>query len=153
MFQIPALVPELLVRDFERSQDFYLRISGFQVQYARAENKFAMLSLERSWVMIEQVEAFHAVTDAEFVEQREWRTGALEYPFGRGINLQIIVSDVGSLYENMIKKLYPVKVPLEERWYRATDCEIGVRQFLVMDPDGYLLRFQQEIGIRESAVV
>lgn len=97
-----------------------------------------------------QAEAFHAVTDAEFVEQREWRTGALEYPFGRGINLQIIVSDVESLYFGMKDKNYPIKVPLEDRWYRTIVTEIGVRQFLVMDPDGYLLRFQQEIGLRNG---
>ena len=97
-FEIPTLVPELLVRDFETSRKFYMDIAGFRTEYARPENKFAMLSLERSWIMIEQVDALQAVTDTEFVEQREWRTGALEYPFGRGINLQIVVSSVESLY-------------------------------------------------------
>lgn len=31
---------------------------------------------------------------------------------------------------------------------RSDDVEIGVRQFLVQDPDGYLLRFSEWIGDR-----
>ena len=57
---------------------------------------------------------------------RTWATGALEPPLGRGINFEVQV----------------------EKWYRAGDIEIGVRQFLVQDPDGYLVRLQQEIGER-----
>ena len=36
------------------------------------------------------------------------------------------------------------------KWYRAGDVEIGVRQFLIQDPDGYLVRLQQEIGERPA---
>ncbi len=36
----------------------------------------------------------------------------------------------------------------EQRWYAAGDRLLGVRQFVVMDPDGYLLRPQVEIGER-----
>ncbi|MFE3318274.1 hypothetical protein [Nocardia sp. NPDC059195] len=33
-------------------------------------------------------------------------------------------------------------------WYgRAVDA-VGVRQFAVQDPDGYLLRISQDLGIR-----
>ena len=39
-------------------------------------------------------------------------------------------------------------LPLEERWYRRERDEIGVRQFAIQDPDGYLLRFSQVIGAR-----
>ena len=148
-FRIPYLVPELLVKDYERSLAFYQATVGFKVEYSRAEMKFAMLSLEGAWLMIEQTEKFGSVTDKEFVEQREWRTGALEYPFGRGINLQVIVSDVKALQERLLQKEYPIKMPIEEKWYRADDIEIGVHQFLIMDPDGYLLRFQEDIGSRE----
>ncbi|MEO9168740.1 MAG: VOC family protein, partial [Aestuariivirga sp.] len=37
----------------------------------------------------------------------------------------------------------------EEKWYRAGDEEVGQRQFLVQDPDGYLLRLCQPIGRRK----
>lgn len=40
----------------------------------------------------------------------------------------------------------------ETKWYRVSDTEeAGVRQFLVTDPDGYLIRFQSSIGRREPA--
>ena len=60
---------------------------------------------------------------------RTWATGPLEPPLGRGINLEVQVED------------------LDAAWRRL---EIGVRQFLVQDPDGYLLRLQQEIGERRA---
>lgn len=37
---------------------------------------------------------------------------------------------------------------MEEVWYRAGTSETGVRQFLVQDPDGYLVRFSQGLGLR-----
>ncbi|WP_193636372.1 VOC family protein [Brachybacterium subflavum] len=36
----------------------------------------------------------------------------------------------------------------ETRWYRTGVQETGVVQFLVQDPDGYLLRFQSSLGRR-----
>ena len=38
---------------------------------------------------------------------------------------------------------------VEEKWYRVDDQEAGNRQFLVMDPDGYLLRFTEDLGVRQ----
>jgi hypothetical protein len=40
---------------------------------------------------------------------------------------------------------------LEEKWYRTGDVETGVHQFLVQDPDGYLVRFSAWIGERPSS--
>jgi hypothetical protein len=37
---------------------------------------------------------------------------------------------------------------LEERWYRRGDTRLGNHQFVVADPDGYLLRFFQDLGER-----
>ena len=45
---------------------------------------------------------------------------------------------------------WPIFVESEEKWYRAGDVEIGVRQFLIQDPDGYLVRLQQELGERPA---
>ena len=39
----------------------------------------------------------------------------------------------------------------ETTWYRIDEEETGVRQFLVQDPDGYLVRFQSYIGRRPVA--
>jgi lactoylglutathione lyase len=37
---------------------------------------------------------------------------------------------------------------IETKWYRHDDIEHGQTQFLVQDPDGYLLRFMQDLGQR-----
>lgn len=37
----------------------------------------------------------------------------------------------------------------EEKWYRLRPSEeVRVRQFLVQDPDGYLVRLQMSLGHR-----
>ena len=74
----------------------------------------------------------------------------MERPFGRGMHLQIEVQDVRALYQNFKKAEYPIFFDLEEEWYRVEDKEIGHKQFLVQDPDGYLLRFFEEIGVRPA---
>jgi hypothetical protein len=37
---------------------------------------------------------------------------------------------------------------METRWYRIGRIERGNRQFVVADPDGYLLRFFEDLGER-----
>jgi catechol 2,3-dioxygenase-like lactoylglutathione lyase family enzyme len=147
---LPPLTPEFKVRDIGESLRFYLDLLGFSLEFDRPENKFAMVNLGGAWIMLEQTEMLDAVTDKQFIEDREWITGALKYPFGRGINFQIVVNDLDSIYSKLLQNDYPIKVPLEERWYRVKDQSVGVRQFLVMDPDGYLLRLQQDLGVRPA---
>ena len=79
---------------------------------------------------------------------RTWATGTLEAPLGRGINLEIQVAPLGAAWERLTQAQWPIFVEPEEKWYRAGDVEIGVRQFLIQDPDGYLVRLQEEIGER-----
>jgi hypothetical protein len=33
----------------------------------------------------------------------------------------------------------------EKKWYRAEQSRVGVHQFLVQDPDGYLIRFSERL--------
>jgi catechol 2,3-dioxygenase-like lactoylglutathione lyase family enzyme len=129
------LVPELKVSDFERSLRFYLDLAGFEILYERPEEAFAYLSLEGAELMLDR--------DGEM-----WNTGPLEHPRGRGINLQIEVPDAAAAHERFLARGYPIMVPLEERWYRRNDVYVGQKQFLVQDPDGYLLRFGQDLGTR-----
>ena len=81
---------------------------------------------------------------------RTWATGTLEVPLGRGINLEIQVASLDAAWERLTQAQWPIFVELEEKWYRAGDVEIGVRQFLIQDPDGYLVRLQQELGERPT---
>ncbi len=129
------LVPELKVSDVARSLAFYRDLAGFAILYERPEEAFAYLSLGGAELMIER-------------DDGGWRTGPLERPYGRGINLQIEVPDVEAVHARFVARGYPVMVPMEERWYRRDDVNLGQRQFLVQDPDGYLLRFGQNLGAR-----
>ena len=81
---------------------------------------------------------------------RRFRTATLEHPYGRGINLQIEVSDVDLLHAQATKAGATIHVSLEERWYLRGDQEAGIRQFVVIDPDGYLLRFCTSLGRRPA---
>jgi catechol 2,3-dioxygenase-like lactoylglutathione lyase family enzyme len=133
-----ALVPELTCADFDRSLAFYVDVLGFRVAYDRPEDGFAFLQLGEARLMLEQ-------------ENDHWRTGPAEHPYGRGLNLQIGVKDADALRARVERSDHPLFRPLEEKWYRAGDRLIGVRQFLVQDPDGYLLRFAQAIGERPAS--
>lgn len=123
-----ALVPELTASDLGHSLDVYTRLFGFTVHYTRPG--FAYLGLGRAQLMLEQDE-----------EGAAWQTGALEYPFGRGINFQIEVPDLDALHERLVGAAYPIKVPLTTSRYLEGETEHLQREFLVLDPDGYLLRF------------
>ena len=130
-----ALVPELLVQDFERSRRFYVEVLGFRVEYAREESRFAFLSFEGSQLMIEGDGG-----------ESPWRVEPIEFPRGRGLNLSIRCSDARALAERVAGAGVPLRLGLEDRWYRCGEVTLGERHFLVQDPDGYLLRFAEELG-------
>jgi catechol 2,3-dioxygenase-like lactoylglutathione lyase family enzyme len=130
------LVPELVCSDLERSLRFYTDVLGFSVLYARPEERFAYLDRDGAQLMIEQP------TERAFV------AGELAYPYGRGINLQIEVSDVDALYARVTADGSVVYLQVEDRWYRRDRVLLGNRQFVVQDPDGYLLRFFEDLGQR-----
>lgn len=136
---MPALVPELDVSDLEKSLAFYVDILGFAVLYRREEEKFAYLEREGAHLMLEEAEG----------PGRRFRTANLQRPFGRGVNLQIRVSDVSELHQRTIAADQEVIIDLEDRWYRQSSIETGNRQFVLVDPDGYLLRFFSDLGTRE----
>jgi len=135
----PRLVPELVVSDIARSVAFYCDVLGFTVQYERPEERFAYLDREGAHLMLEQP------TGRSFV------VGELAHPYGRGVNLQIEVSEVAALYARVGAAGAPLHLPLEDRWYRRDETLLGNRQFVVQDPDGYLLRCFQDLGERPAS--
>ena len=46
---------------------------------------------------------------------------------------------------------WPLFLEPEQKWYRTGEVETGVHQFLVQDPDGYLVRFSTHIGERPAS--
>ena len=71
-------------------------------------------------------------------------------PFGRGMNLEIEVGSVAPLLDALAAAGWPLHLPPEEAWYRAGDRDLGQYQFIVADPDGYLLRFCEPLGERDA---
>jgi hypothetical protein len=130
-----ALVPELDVTDIGISLGFWCDLLGFSVAYDRPAAKFAYLEREGAQLMLCEING-------------EWLTGRLERPFGRGINFQIETADLSPLLERLAAADYPLFRNVRESWYRVGGSERGSREFLVQDPDGYLLRFSQALGLR-----
>ena len=79
-----------------------------------------------------------------------WETGSLETPLGRGINLQMSVPEVGPILAALATAGWPLYEGVTDAWYRVGAVESGEREFLVQDPDGYLLRFAENIGTRPA---
>jgi catechol 2,3-dioxygenase-like lactoylglutathione lyase family enzyme len=134
-----SLTPELLCTDIKVSLAFYISVLGFNIQYQREEEGFAMLERQGSRIMLDEIVPG---------SKRSWISAPLEEPFGRGINLQIETTAVDDLYARVLKAGAIIFLPMEEKWYRTDDVEVGNRQFIVQDPDGYLLRFFQDLGDR-----
>ena len=85
-----ALTPELYCTDIKISLNFYTDILGFNIQYQRSEEYFAMLERQGSRIMLDQVVPG---------SKRSWITASLERPFGRGINLQMVTTNIQDLYD------------------------------------------------------
>jgi catechol 2,3-dioxygenase-like lactoylglutathione lyase family enzyme len=133
------LVPELVVSNFARSFEFYTQVLGFEQLYGRPEEGFAFLDRHGAQLMLDQRSSRG---------ERDWVAAELEYPYGRGMNLEIEVENVDALHESCIRNGAKIFLETEEKWYRRDALLLGVRQFIVMDPDGYLLRLSQPLGTR-----
>ncbi len=135
-----AVVPELLVNDLERSLSFWIDLCGFDIAYRREAEGFVYLDLDGAQFMLEEMRGGNY-----------WVTGPLQAPLGRGINFEIRVSAVEPIVQRLTTAAVPLFRDVQEAWYRKDAIEVGVRQFLVQDPDGYLLRFSAKIGERPAA--
>ena len=133
-----SLVPELSISDFMKTVEFYTKILGFKVEYQRVNEGFAYLSLGEAQIMVDQIG-----------KTRTWKTGEFEHPLGRGVNFQIKVEEIGSMLLRIRQNNIRLFMEPEDKWYRKDDYEVGNRQFLIQDPDGYLLRFFEDLGDRK----
>lgn len=111
------LVVELFVRDFDRSLTFY-RALGFEVE--RQEEDFAVLRFD----------------GCGFLIQASRKLG--DVPSRPAANLRILVDDVDAKWDLARGLGAPVFVPIGDRDY-------GLRDFIVLDPDGFGVRFAMPI--------
>jgi catechol 2,3-dioxygenase-like lactoylglutathione lyase family enzyme len=138
-----ALIPELSVSDWKESCRFYCDILGFSVVYDRAEEGFAFLALGEAQLMIDQIGVGR---DFDLLDAPRL------HPFGRGMNLQIEVPALDPILARLTDYGVPLYLNPEEKWYRRRDIEVGHRQLVVADPDGYLLRLFEDLGARSIDV-
>lgn len=139
-FEIEPLVPELWCTDFEKSMAFYTDTIGFEVVQQRGQDPHAYLSLNRAQIMLA-----HWTIDGSW---EPWHPKPMERPFGRGINFQFMVDNVQGLHDRVCSLGIKPFVDLFEAEVWKTDCMDTRRQFIVLDPDGYLLRFAQSVRTR-----
>jgi uncharacterized glyoxalase superfamily protein PhnB len=69
------------------------------------------------------------------------------------MTLDIRTDNVEELYERVKASGAKIFLPIEGKWYRTNDTDLGGRQFIVLDPHGYLLRFSGSLGKRPTQTV
>ncbi len=134
------LVPVLYCSSFIDSMRFYTDKLGFSIVYERPESKFCFLARDGAQLMLEEIDA-----------DKQWLTGDLQRPFGRGINMQFLTTHVSELFEKLQSTHQVFFAPLEEKQYRRAEDTVVCRQFVIQDPDGYLLRFSESIDTRPNS--
>ncbi|WP_241569057.1 bleomycin resistance protein [Rosenbergiella collisarenosi] len=127
------MVPELSVTDFSASLSFYTQVLGFSIMVRRRDPDFAYINLGEAQLMLEQYSS-----DA-------WNTAELIKPLGRGINFQIDVDDIDVIYRRVKRYDATLYRELKDNHYDIGNRIACQREFLLQDPDGYLLRFSQYI--------
>lgn len=132
------LIPELSVTNLENSIKFY-KTAGFSIEYDRPEDKFTFISLGEIQFMLQ-----------ELLNNEKWNIGKLTYPFGNGINFQLEVENVDKIYTHLKNANYKIAFDIEENWYRQDDKMLGNKEFLIQDPDGYLLRFFEDLDEKKD---
>lgn len=122
-----SLIPELSVSNIEKSKKFYENL-GFKIIYERIENKFCFMQIEDNQIMIEE-------------KNDNWSVGKLEYPYGNGINISMTISDIENMYNELKRKRTDFFIDIKVSEYRVNGKIYQDKEFLIQDPDGYLLRF------------
>ena len=122
------MIPELSVFDILRTKKFYSEL-WFKIEYESAVDILVLMSFQDSLFMFEQI------------HEDGWNIGELVYPLGRGINFSIAVDDIEELYQ-LVKSLnIELYRELTRNIYQVNGIEEMQIEFLIQDPNGYLLRF------------
>lgn len=107
----------------------------------RADEGFAYLALGDAELMLDQIGL-----------GRDFGVAGPRDRLGLGLNVQIRVPSISPLVDALDRAGHTLHLAPEERWYRRAGDETGHRQFVVADPDGYLLRFYEDLGSRPLSV-
>ena len=131
-----GLMAEMMVDDFPRSYAFWTNVLGFAPAFTRPAQKLACLEHpDGGQVMIYQRDG-------------DWEVAEMLPPFGRGMVVQLYVRDANAAAARVRAAGHPFYVDLREKWRDWGDRLGGQREFLVQDPDGYLVMVAERIGER-----
>ena len=122
-----SLIPELSVSNIENSKKFYQNL-GFEIMYERKEDKYCFIQIEKNQIMLQE-------------NNDNWVVGKMEYPYGNGINISMSINEVEGLYNTIKDKKIKFFMELKISEYKVNDKIFKDKEFLIQDPDGYLLRF------------
>lgn len=133
MIKFNALIPEISVKNIEKSKEFYISILGFKLEYERVMDKFIFLSFGEAQLMVEEINGC-------------WSVGEISYPFGNGVNFQIYTENIDDFYKVCKQKKLNFFRDLMINEYKINDQIVTEKEFLIQDPDGYLIRFQKTVS-------
>ncbi len=119
---VEQLVVEIFVRDASRSKAFYKQL-GFEVQEDR--ETFVVLTWEGHELFLDE------------------RSDLPEAPAVPQANVRVMVADVDACWHRAASMGAAVLAPIGDREY-------GLRDFTILDPDGFGLRFGSPLHPPES---
>lgn len=131
------LIPELTVSNIEKSKWFYTEILGFKIEYERASDKFVFLSLGEAQIMLEEING-------------NWNVGELKYPFGNGVNFQIEVDSIDEIVDMVKENHIELFKDVFCSRYQCDNITYIEKEIIVLDPDGYMLRFSETVECVEE---
>ena len=118
-FPVSANIVFLYYNDLARAADFYSRVLGLE------------LVVDYDWAKIYQV------TSGSFVGCVDGTRGANRPSKDKPVNISFIGEHVDDWYAHLRAAGVTIYRPLDER------ADIGIRGFMVLDPEGYVLEFEQ----------
>ncbi len=131
-----GLVAEMMVSHYPASLAWWTGLMGFAPVFTRPEQRLAFLQHEGgAQVMI-------------YERDGEWEVAPMQPPFGRGAVTQVFVADVDAVHARFQAAGHGFYVELREKWRDWGDRLGGQREFLVQDPDGYLVMVASHIGTK-----
>jgi catechol 2,3-dioxygenase-like lactoylglutathione lyase family enzyme len=131
-----TLVIEMMVQNYPQSLAWWTSHLHFKIVFERPAQKLALLQHpDGAQIMI-------------YERDGDWEVGPMEPPFGRGAVIQVFLADALAAHARFAAADHPFYVALRDKWRDWGDRLGGQREFLVQDPDGYLVMVAQRLGTR-----
>lgn len=120
-------VPNIIVSDVARSQQFYRDVLEFETAQTVPPDKppFIFVNMKRGGVEV-------------FLNARPPEGPLAKGPLGGGISLYVEVQGVDDLAKKIEGRGVKLAIPLHTEFY-------GMREFAINDPDGYMLIFAERV--------